>query len=84
MAAQCAGSECRDAQRDEERHSGIWVVDIETGNVVGFVRFDGVVQEVFDLQIMQDKGHVQLVDLESEQQRLSFVVPGIQAQPAAS
>ncbi|MEY2959174.1 MAG: hypothetical protein RLZZ01_1742, partial [Actinomycetota bacterium] len=62
-------------QRDEERHSGIWVVDIETGKVVGFVRFDGVVQEVFDLQVMQDKGHVQLVDLDSEQQRLSFVVP---------
>lgn len=62
-------------QRDEERHSGVWVVDIETANIVGFVRFDGIVQEVFDLQLMQAPGHVHLVDLEDEQQTLSFVVP---------
>jgi|GEM_PF-71900 len=37
---------------DRPRHSGVWVVDLDTSEVVGFVRFDGLVQEVFDLQIV--------------------------------
>lgn len=62
-------------ERAEDRHSGIWVVDIEAAKVVGFVRFDGIVQEVFDLKIIQSKGHVHVVDLEDEHQSMSFVVP---------
>ena len=59
----------------EPRHSGLWVVDLDTAKVVGFVRFDGIVQEVFDLQIPQSPGHVHLVDLDAEQHSRSFVVP---------
>ena len=62
-------------ERDGERHSGVWVVDLDTAKVVGFVRFDGIVQEVFDLQLLQGQGHVHIVDLEAEQHATSFVVP---------
>ncbi len=72
---------------NEPRHSGVWVVDIETGKIAGFVRFDGLVQEVFDLQVIvgaasqADGGrgsagrHVHLLERENEIHNKSFVVP---------
>lgn len=62
-------------QSTEPRHSGLWIVDLETAATVGFVRFDGLVQEVFDLQVITGDGHAHLVDLDAEQHARSFVVP---------
>lgn len=62
-------------QSTEPRHSGLWIVDLETAAVAGFVRFDGLVQEVFDLQIVRAPGHVHIVDLDAEEHSRSFVVP---------
>ncbi|TDT17552.1 uncharacterized protein (TIGR03032 family) [Ilumatobacter fluminis] len=62
-------------QSTEPRHSGLWIVDLETAATVGFVRFDGLVQEVFDLQVITGDGHAHLVDLDAEQHVRSFVVP---------
>ena len=50
----------------EPRHSGVWVVDLDTGTVAGFVRFDGLVQEVFDLQVVRSPGHVHVFDLDAD------------------
>lgn len=36
----------------EERRCGVWVVDLRTGAVAGFVRFEDAVQEVFAVQVM--------------------------------
>ena len=36
----------------EERSCGLWVVDIETGEVAAFLRFEGDVEEVFDVQVL--------------------------------
>lgn len=74
-------------QTNEPRHSGVWVVDLDTAEIVGFVRFDGLVQEVFDLQVIVGAGgmvgddgkpqgrHVHLMELENELHNKSFVVP---------
>ena len=74
-------------QTNEPRHSGVWVVDLDTAKVVGFVRFDGLVQEVFDLQLVVGAGHgasedgkpstrhVHLMELDNELHAKSFVVP---------
>jgi uncharacterized protein (TIGR03032 family) len=35
-----------------ERNAGVWVVDTDTGDTVGLLRFDGVVQEIFDVQVL--------------------------------
>lgn len=40
--------------KPEERSCGVWVIDLNTGNIVGFVRFEGIVQEIFDIQILHD------------------------------
>jgi uncharacterized protein (TIGR03032 family) len=35
-----------------QRVCGVWVVDTRSGEVVAFLRFDGLVQEIYDLQLL--------------------------------
>ena len=35
-----------------ERNCGVWIVDSRNGQIAGFVKFEGVVQEIFDLQVL--------------------------------
>lgn len=38
--------------RAEERNCGVWVVDTQTGQIVGLLRFEGAVQEIFDVKVL--------------------------------
>ncbi|HAP76806.1 MAG TPA: TIGR03032 family protein [Acidimicrobiaceae bacterium] len=40
------------AERVTERQCGVWVVDTDAGIIVGFLRFEGAVEEVFDVQVV--------------------------------
>jgi uncharacterized protein (TIGR03032 family) len=40
------------AQRVSERNCGVWVVDTRTGQTVAFLRFEGKVQEIFDVMLL--------------------------------
>ena len=35
-----------------ERNCGVWCVDTRNGQVLGFIRFAGVVQEIFDVHVV--------------------------------
>lgn len=39
-------------ERDEPRQCGVWVVNINTGKTVAFLRFEGSVQEIFSVQAL--------------------------------
>ena len=39
-------------ERVSERVCGVWVVDINSGQTVAFLRFDGGVQEVFAVELL--------------------------------
>ena len=39
-------------ERVRERQCGIWIVDTRTGQTVALLRFDGIVQEIFDVQVL--------------------------------
>ena len=39
-------------ERLEERTCGVWVVNIQTGETVGFLRFESGVQEIFAVQVV--------------------------------
>ncbi len=39
-------------KRVEKRESGVWVVDLETGDIVAFLVFTGNVQEVFEIKAL--------------------------------
>lgn len=36
----------------EERNCGVWAVDTESGKVVAFLKFEGAVQEIFDVKLL--------------------------------
>ncbi len=36
-------------RRLRERQSGVWMVDLSSGSIVGYLRFDDLVQEIFDV-----------------------------------
>jgi uncharacterized protein (TIGR03032 family) len=40
-------------EQNPDRASGVWVVNIDTGKTVAFLRFSGIVEEVFAVQLLQ-------------------------------
>ena len=36
----------------DQRVCGVWVVDTDSGAVVGFLRFEGAVHEIYDVQVL--------------------------------
>jgi len=37
---------------EKERNCGVWAIDLRTREVAGFIKFEGAVQELFDVQIL--------------------------------
>lgn len=58
-----------------ERYCGVWVVDIRSGAIAGFLRFDGFVQEIFDIQVLRGIRYPELLEPDSELTQTAFVVP---------
>jgi uncharacterized protein (TIGR03032 family) len=48
--------------RVPERKCGVWVIDTRTGKTVAFLRFDGSVQEIFDVQILEGARYAELLE----------------------
>jgi uncharacterized protein (TIGR03032 family) len=42
-------------QQTAERNCGVWVVDTRNGQIVGFLRFVGTVQEIFDVKVLPSR-----------------------------
>lgn len=59
----------------EERSCGVWIVDIETGSTVGFVKFEDAVQEIFAVQILHNARFPELVNEDKELLNNSFILP---------
>jgi uncharacterized protein (TIGR03032 family) len=62
-------------QRLRERNCGVWVVNIETGQTVGFLRFEAGVQEIFAVQILRDTRFPELLEWNDERLAHSYVLP---------
>lgn len=61
--------------RLEDRQSGVWIVDIETGQTMGFVRFEDRVEEIFDVQLLQGIRYPELLQPDDERLVNAFVIP---------
>ena len=61
--------------RLEERQCGVWVVNIETGQTLGFLRFEDLVQEIFDVAVLPGLKFPELAELGSAATDLAYVVP---------
>jgi len=63
------------AEHIDERMCGVWMVDTATGTVAGFLRFDGEVEEVFDVQVLAGKRYPELLEPNHAHTAGTFVVP---------
>jgi uncharacterized protein (TIGR03032 family) len=62
-------------ERLEERLCGVWAVDIERGVIEGFLRFDDLVQEVFDVALLTGKRYPEIAEPGSSAVASSFELP---------
>jgi uncharacterized protein (TIGR03032 family) len=58
-----------------ERLSGVWVVDIATGQIVAFLRFDGSVREVFEVMVLPETQYPELLMREDPRANDTFILP---------
>jgi uncharacterized protein (TIGR03032 family) len=62
-------------KRLEERVSGVWMVDIDSGRIEGFLRFDDLVQEVFDVALLPGRRYPEIAQPGSSAVATSYVLP---------
>jgi uncharacterized protein (TIGR03032 family) len=63
------------AESREPRYCGIWVVDMRSGVIAAFLRFEGAVQEIFGVEILPFV-HPEMINECGPVMDSSFVLPG--------
>ncbi|MEM7358315.1 MAG: TIGR03032 family protein [Pseudomonadota bacterium] len=61
-------------EREQDRKCGVWIIDIESGQTVGFLVFSGGVQEIFSVQVLPWK-YPALLDQHDPLLRSSYSLP---------
>jgi len=62
-------------ERLKERTCGVWVVHLETGQTVGFLRFEAGVQEIFAVQVLPGVRFPEVLEWGDERLAHSYVLP---------
>jgi uncharacterized protein (TIGR03032 family) len=62
-------------ERLKERTCGVWVVHIEGGQIVGFLRFDAGVQEIFAVQVLPGIRFPEVLEFTDARLSSSYVLP---------
>jgi uncharacterized protein (TIGR03032 family) len=62
-------------ERLEERICGVWVVNIETGQTVAFLKFEEAVQEIFAVQVLPEIRFPEIIDWDEQLIATSYVLP---------
>jgi uncharacterized protein (TIGR03032 family) len=61
--------------RLKERQSGVWTVDLRSGAVTGFLRFDDLVQEIFDVALLPGARHPEIAEPSGTTTARSYALP---------
>ena len=59
----------------EDRQCGVWVVDIDSGRTVSFLRFEDLVEEIFDVTLLPGMLFPEIAEHGSDAVNNAFVVP---------
>ena len=70
-----SGIQITERLKETERTCGVWVVDIERGQVVAFLKFEEAVQEIFALALLRGMRFPDLINDNNELIGGSFVLP---------
>ena len=63
------------SEKATELQCGVWIVDIDTGETAGFIRFEEQVQEIFDVALMPGKRYPEIAEPTSTAALNSFQLP---------
>lgn len=58
----------------EQRCCGVWVIDTRSGATLGFVKFEGAVQEIFDVQVLPGLAYPDILESDADLIGASFVL----------
>jgi hypothetical protein len=61
-------------QADTPRECGVWAVDTNTGEIIGFMRFEGSVTELFEVAVLPGTHWPELVEPGAEVTNDAFVL----------
>jgi uncharacterized protein (TIGR03032 family) len=61
--------------RLKERNCGVWVVNIQTGQIVAFVQFEDAVQEIFAVEVLPNMRYPDVINDNQELLAGSYVLP---------
>jgi uncharacterized protein (TIGR03032 family) len=64
--------------RLEERCCGVWIVDLDTAGIIGFLRFEDVVQEIFDVALLPGLRFPEIAEHGSDAVNLTYRVPEVE------
>ena len=59
----------------DERICGVWVVNIETGSTVAFLKFEDAVQEIFAVRVLRNSRFPEIIDWDEQLIGSSYVLP---------
>jgi uncharacterized protein (TIGR03032 family) len=62
-------------ERLDERLCGVWAVNPQTGQIAGFLRFEELVQEVFDVELLTGVRYPEIAEEGSDAATNSFMLP---------
>ena len=68
-------------ERLDERLCGVWAVNPQTGQIAGFLRFEELVQEVFDVELLSGLRYPEIAEEASDAATNSFMLPDAVSQP---
>jgi uncharacterized protein (TIGR03032 family) len=71
-------------ERVAERLCGVWVVDVRNGGIAGFLRFEDLVQEIFEVALMPGLVHPEIAEPTSDTALQSYLLPHGSAVPSAT
>ncbi|MGB0119549.1 MAG: TIGR03032 family protein, partial [Solirubrobacterales bacterium] len=62
-------------EKGKDLECGVWIVDIDTGSTVGFIRFEEQVQEIYDVALMPGRRYPEIAEPGSTAALNSFQLP---------
>jgi uncharacterized protein (TIGR03032 family) len=62
-------------RRLKERQCGVWIVDTTTGVIAGFLRFEDLVQEIFDVAFIPGARYPELAEPDGKTTARSYALP---------
>jgi uncharacterized protein (TIGR03032 family) len=62
-------------ERLRERLTGVWVVNLQNGDIVAFLRFEGAVQEIFAIEVLPDIQFPEILEGDEERLAHSYALP---------